>query len=217
MEGYQVVAERHVTHVQQADSTLIVACRQHLTGVVLAWCEWYVDYTGFDCSASSHSPVALAEFLDLVEHTLHFLHNDFAFVYNSRYFAEVLVFQHIDDLLRCTQSGSVGFLGRDTHSLVRSLHDNLCSLCKCTGCRAPRDNTERLCLVLWETAHPLVEHCGYTSVLVAELIKVFAGHDVERTYCGNVLNEVSTLPISNSKVAYSLCCSEHCFDHSHRI
>ena len=217
MEVTEILAEWQVTHFEDTDSTVVVTSRKNLTSVVTVRSEWNIEDTSFECSYCTYSDIALTQYFYSIHDTTNFRFDDCAFQYYLWDFTQVLVAQHRDNLLSSSQTASISFLSRYTVSFVWSLNDNLSSLRQCSCSRTPRDYTECLRFILWETTHPLVEYGCYTNIIVTILVEVFASQLSQRTHSSDILDQVTALAITYCDILHTLFSSQQSFDYCNSV
>ena len=100
---------------------------------------------------------------------------------------------------------------------MRSLDDDLGSLCQGSDQAAGGDNTESLGFVGGEAAHPLVQNGGDLNIIVAILLQVLVGQLFQGTDSSDVLNQVAALAVADSDVLNTLLGSQQSLDDSDSV
>ena len=115
-----------------------------------------------------------------------------------------LLRHHADDLPRTAQALRVCLHRRDADGFVRAFDNDLRGLGERRDQRAGRNNAERLRLICRETAHPLVQHRRDKHVVIAVLRQIFFRQFLKRADCGDILNQIAALTVSDCDVLHAL-------------
>ena len=100
---------------------------------------------------------------------------------------------------------------------MRRFHDDLGRFRERRGRAAPGDDAERLCFVLREPAHPLMEHGGHAHVPVSALFEVLVGELLQHADRRHVLHEIAALAVADGDVLHALLGGKQRFDDRDRV
>ena len=108
----------------------------------------------------------------------------------------LLVLEHAHGLSCRLEPLGVRLLRRDTHGLVRRLHDHLFGSRENRGGASPGDHGKRPWLRPRESLHPLVEDRCEVIALEAFTAEVLFGKFLQGPYGGRILDEVPALAVA---------------------
>src|SRR3546814_6036153 len=123
---------------------------------------------------------------------------------NVRTVYQPLIGDHIDHLPRCLETGNVRRCGRDAARFMGRLDDDLGRLRLLCDQRSEADDGCGLCLILGETAHPLMEDGGELVMTVSGVAKIMMGELSQGAKSCDVLDDIAALALAQGDASHAL-------------